>query len=292
MSQERQGLKRSAKPSRLRRLPLEWKLLFGSLVLFLVGFSFDGTTGSQWQPSPRQESLLRLVTWNVGGSTDEGGVRLRGEHLQHVADVLRRIDADLVVLQEVRDRGQLQELLELLPTGARAVHQRGRTERPVTILAWRGRLTQVAIGDGLVVRYDSRMFAPLFVAGVHADPLSSTDRNETLGRLINNLAHRLEQQPSILAGDLNLDLDLDKRRDLFSDNEYRDVETYNYICERYVDATVGSGSTAEPDRRLDYIFVAPQFLDVQQAGPWKEQRTGDMDHDPVIADLHVTTEGS
>lgn len=279
-------------PAARRSLQLEWKLLLASAVLFLLGFAFEGGGDGPWQPSPRQESLLRVATWNVGSSSDAGGKSLRSEHLQHVVAVLRSIDADVVVLQEVRDRAQLQDLLELLPPGASAVHRGGQKVRAVSIVAWRGRLTQVGMGDALVARYDSRTFVPLFVAGVHANPLSSTNRNETLGRLVNNLGHRLGEQPSILAGDLNLDLDLDKRRDLFSDNEYRDVETYNFICDHFQDAAVDAGSTAEPDRRLDYIFVDPQYLEVMQAGPWKKQRTGDMDHDPLIADLRVLVGGS
>jgi endonuclease/exonuclease/phosphatase family metal-dependent hydrolase len=90
-----------------------------------------------------------------------------------------------------------------------------------------------------------------------------------------------------LAGDFNLDLDLDKRRDLFTDDEYRDVETYNYVANRLVDAARGRGSTAEPDRRLDYIFAEREAFLVIDSGPWKGHRSGQMDHDPVVADLRL-----
>ena len=88
----------------------------------------------------------------------------------------------------------------------------------------------------------------------------------------------------MLAGDLNLDLDLDKRHDLFSDDEYRDVETYNYVASRMFDTALGTGSTAEPDRRLDYVFVTPG-TDVHHAAPWKGRRAEGMDHDPLVVDL-------
>jgi endonuclease/exonuclease/phosphatase family metal-dependent hydrolase len=83
---------------------------------------------------------------------------------------------------------------------------------------------------------------------------------------------------------LNLDLDLDKRRDLFTDAEHRDVESYNYVASRLFDVGMGRGSTAEPDRRLDYIFINAE-LGVTAAGAWKGRRVREMDHDPVVADL-------
>ena len=87
----------------------------------------------------------------------------------------------------------------------------------------------------------------------------------------------------------NVDLDLDKRRDLFSNDAYRDVESYNYVASALDDATRGTGSTAEPDRRLDYVFASPELL-ATAAGPWKGRRAGDMDHDPVVVDLTVAPE--
>jgi hypothetical protein len=89
----------------------------------------------------------------------------------------------------------------------------------------------------------------------------------------------------IPAGDLNLDIDLGKRRDLISDDAYLDVETYNTIVQHLVDAAVNTGSAAEPDRRLDYIFFDPGPVAVMNSGPWKGRRIADMDHDPVVSDL-------
>ena len=102
-----------------------------------------------------------------------------------------------------------------------------------------------------------------------------------------NLLSRFPDHLKILAGDLNLDIDIDKRRDLFTDDEYLDVETYNYIVRRLSDVTLNTGSTAEPDRRLDYIFADAKRLNVVHAGPWKGKRVADMDHDPVVADLQI-----
>ena len=282
---------RSKTPGRSGAKTERLLLLAGALFL-LLGFAFETSSQTSWQPHARQASEFRLVTWNVGSSTKDAGVRLRDEHIDHVAEVLRGIDADLVVLQELRDRGQLQQLLLQLPAGARAHHTRGRDGRPVSILAWRGSLTRHRLPGGLAVRYQSAVFGSIIVVGVHADPFSAKARNALLGRVVQVLEADFEGQPRLLAGDLNLDLDIGKRRDLFSDNEYRDVETYNYISERFEDVGHAGGATAEPDRRLDYIFVDPWFFEVQRAGPWKQQRAGDMDHDPLIADLRLRRDAS
>ena len=72
--------------------------------------------------------------------------------------------------------------------------------------------------------------------------------------------------------------------DLFTDDEYLDVETYNYVSRGLEDVGRGRGATAEPDRRLDYLFVDPG-LEVLGAGPVVGRRSGAMDHDPLAADL-------
>ena len=100
---------------------------------------------------------------------------------------------------------------------------------------------------------------------------------------------RFPDHLKILAGDLNLDIDLDKRRNLFSDDAYLDVETYNYVAQRLSDVTLNTGSTAEPDRRLDYIFADAKRFNLVHSGPWKGRRVADMDHDPVVVDLLMRT---
>lgn len=112
-------------------------------------------------------------------------------------------------------------------------------------------------------------------------------RSVLIGRATEVLMSRFPDHLKILAGDLNLDIDIDKRRDLFSDDEYLDVETYNYIAQHLSDVTLNTGSTAEPDRRLDYIFTDGKRLKVVHSGPWKGKRVADMDHDPVVADLQI-----
>lgn len=120
---------------------------------------------------------------------------------------------------------------------------------------------------------------------VPADAFDAKSRNRQIGEAADYLIKRMDAPAKILVGDLNIDLDLDKRRDLFSNNEYRDAETYNYVATHLFDVAIGRGPTAESDRRLDYIF-SDANLAVIDAGPFKDHRAAGMDHDPLAGDLH------
>ncbi len=47
---------------------------------------------------------------------------------------------------------------------------------------------------------------------------------------------------------------------------------------------LGRGTTAQPGRRLDYLFWSPE-VEVIAGGPWKGHRIGAKDHDPIVFDL-------
>ena len=255
----------------------EFGLFLAAIVLLGVGFGFSQGERPGYELTPKSAEFLRVVTWNVGASLDQGGDSMDEEGLVHVARVLNELKPDFVFLQEVRDRRQAEELAERLDDdwdieaspGERIVVGLTRTGR----LRKRGRRAERL----LRVQHDE---SRIFFCAVHADAFSSRERNELLGSLVEGL-----EDPCILLGDLNLDLDLGKRRDLFTDDEYLDVETYNFIARRLVDAGQGTGSTAEPDRRLDYVFVSPETFEVRSAGPWRSKRGPRMDHDPVVCDL-------
>ena len=203
---------------------------------------------------------------------------------------MKKLDADLILLQEVASAGQVHRLSRVLG-GQWEVSISSGGVRLLAILAQRGGLqSQHQLMPGfrsLAAAYHSTSMPSLFVINIHADPYSAEERNTLIGRATDALTSLDSGYLRILAGDLNLDIDLDKRRDLFSDNEHLDVETYNYIAQRISDVARGTGSTAEPDRRLDYIFADTQRVKVIRAGPWKGQRVADMDHDPVVADLKI-----
>lgn len=264
---------------------------------FLYGYGIP-LAGSErgFQNGAKAPGTLRLVTWNVGGSDGDGGRPLADEYLEHVADVIAELDADLVLLQEVDDRRQVSALFRLLGWREGDAEMPSGGGRRVAILARDHWLAAERVSHYPRTTLRCRVYKSrrdrdrlrrsiLTVADVHADAWSSEERNDQVGRVADELA-RGTSGPTVLAGDFNLDLDIDKRRDLFSDDSYRDVETYNFVVERFQDAAQGRGSTAEPDRRLDYIFVRGR-IEVLDAGPFKDRRVADMDHDPVVADVKL-----
>lgn len=252
---------------------------------FALGHASRRGAPASFPPGPRAADVFRVLTWNVGRS-DAG---LAPEDLVHVAAVLRDLDPDLCFLQELAGTGQLQQLQRELGPGWTHASSRARSGQWMAVLSRRGTLVPFRVpAAGSVahgVRYRSSGGQTLSAVGLHADTFSSQRRNRQIGSAVDFLFRRHPDTPKIVAGDLNLDLDLDKHRDLFSDNSYRDVETYNYVAERLIDTASGRGSTAEPDRRLDYIFVSPEHFVAVAAGPVKGRRHGRMDHDPVVVDL-------
>ncbi len=125
----------------------------------------------------------------------------------------------------------------------------------------------------------------LDVVVLHADAFSSRRRNRLLGVAADTLHERARGRYTILGGDFNLEVDPDRRRDLLSDDAYRDLESFHYAARGMLDAGLGAGPTAEPARRIDYLLVGKAGFRVVRAGVWPGRRVGAMDHDPLIADL-------
>lgn len=274
----------------MREKSLEITFIFFSVVFALYGYGIPQFGPDNYKLVARRPEEFRMVTWNVGGVGSHGGRSLEDKYIPHIAAALKNLNANLILLQEVASAGQLQHLTRLMggqwnirtSTGGRSL---------LAILGRGGGLQSRSQLErsyaSLAALYYSAGFPSFLVMNIHANPYSAGERNTLLGGATDALMSQDSGYLKILAGDLNLDIDLDKRRDLFSDNEHLDVETYNYITRRIPDITRGTGSTAEPDRRLDYIFADTGRLEVIRAGPWKGQRVADMDHDPVVADLKI-----
>lgn len=278
----------------MRERLLEWSLFGLAALSALFGYGFPDLDSGGFTPSARDGESLRVVTWNVGGSGG-GGHPLRVDLIPPIVKSLRSLEADLVFLQEVGSRRRFRDLAAQLGVGE-SNYGLSRRGRGLAVLAPQGRLqwreVRLAGKSALIAFYIPESGKPLIAITLHADAFSSKNRNQAIGEAVDRLTST-GFPAAILAGDLNFDLDIDKRRDLFTDNEHLDVETYNYAASRFRDVGVGSGSTAEPDRRLDYIFTSPGAFEVLAAGPWKGQRVGDMDHDPLVADLkRVSRPGS
>ena len=268
--------------------PLEGVLvvLATSLVIAGYGLAPMGHPGFSLQKPP--EDGIRVVTWNIGCGS-ENPRPVRDAYLAGIARTLNELKPDLVLLQEFARREQAVKLREILGSEWSVETHGGRVFSGLAVLTYKGSLRvtrnrNLRRRKALSLVYVKPGLLPVRVVNLHGDMLSSKKRNDLMGRALNWLKH---EDQAILGGDLNLDVDLKKRGDLFTDDLYRDVETYNYLANRMNDVGLNTGSTAEPDRRLDYLFVSQGFK-VINAGPWKGHRQGEMDHDPLIGDLVVS----
>ncbi|HSR69494.1 MAG TPA: endonuclease/exonuclease/phosphatase family protein [Acidobacteriota bacterium] len=266
---------------------MEGALLLAALIFFVAGWGLRPAPVRGFAAAPPAEGVFRVMTWNVGGSAD-GGRPLDDELIDHVAATLRELAPHLVALQEVRSRRQAQRLVERLGQDWR-VEVGGRGEAPRVALMMRGGNLQARSWPGRNRLLFGLCRPPgeqrsIAVAVLHADAFSAQERNRAVG-LAMDVLERVPSLPRLLMGDLNFDLGLGRRQDLFSNDEHLDVESYNYLAERLRDAGEGGGSTAEPDRRLDYVFFSPEHFELLESGPLKGRRLKDMDHDPVVADL-------
>jgi endonuclease/exonuclease/phosphatase family metal-dependent hydrolase len=274
----------------MREKRLEIVFICLSIVFAAAGYGFYQFGVENYRLTARDPDTLRIVTWNVGGAGGYGGRNLRDEHLPHIGDVLNQLDADVILLQEIASDHQLRRLKRLLKGRPEIVRSSGRS-RSLAIVARRGQLqvrNHAAPGlRALAASYYPSGKPPVLLLNIHAHPYSAEARNISIGRATDVLMRYDPAHLKILAGDLNLDIDIGKRRDLFSNNQHLDVETYNYLLQHLSDLTRNTGSTAEPDRRLDYIFGDTGRMAVVRSGPWKGRRIEDMDHDPVVADLQI-----
>ncbi len=264
------------------------RLLF-LLAAIALGFGYApaGLGDAAFDPARKHTDVLRVVTWNVGEGVAEGASALRPRNVAHVVDVLRELRPDLVLLQEVAGGDQAEALRAALGPGwiATLPSEVGAVGRCVVTLAPRGTFLPMPYGQRTARRHLTRFNLDqrlMTVANVHADAFAAEERNAMLGYLADRLPRG---EPCLLGGDLNLDLDLDKRRDLFTDDSHKDVETYNYLARDLEDFCRTCGATADPDRRLDYLFASPMDFMRDSGGVVRGRRSGAMDHDPLVVDL-------
>jgi len=268
----------------------EFVLLLLAAAFALYGFGPPRAVFG-YRPDARSDSALRIVTWNIG-QADGTRTRRAGSDegaFQQIRETLRELDADVSILQEV-SADVLRSMADGLPGSSTAFS--GAPNAGCGIITQRGHLVHLdglegASGDPVHVLFRPREGRALQVIGLHADAWSASRRNQEIGSAVDLMEETAEFPLHVLAGDLNLDVDLGGGKDLFTEDEYLDVQTYNYVVERMHDAASDGGPTAEPDRRLDYIFIWSRTgdLGIQDAGVWRGRRADGMDHHPVVVDI-------
>lgn len=244
---------------------------------------------------PPDPTTLRLVTWNVGQGVDRGASGLMHDQVESIVERIVELEAEVVLLQELSSMAQARRLARRLRAATNDSwdhkSQRATNGRYLCALSTRSVLdvTSADESPALVAQIDVRPGETLWIANLHASAFDAAERNLEVGRAVDWLLAR-EGDPRVaglfLFGDLNLDLDIGTRGDVFTDDRHADVETYAYATRRFRDFGLHAGPTAEPDRRLDYCLGQTRYV-VTQAGPWREARLPGMDHHPLVVDLQT-----
>ncbi|MSR47161.1 MAG: endonuclease/exonuclease/phosphatase family protein [Planctomycetes bacterium] len=247
--------------------------------------------GASWPSAPptksdakaalREHGTLAVMTWNVGGTRDGRAHPFDRTDLPKVVQAIETIDSDLLLLQEFRYSTDWAALRAGLSDLRREGDPWIKASGDVAIVAFRGELHGGELtGNAALCQWtvDGRTIE---VGNVHAPAWNARERRRAIG----NVADRLLATPGpsrIFGGDLNLDVS--QRSDLFSNDPDSDVAIYNWLAERLTDLGLKAGPTAEPDRRLDYLFASADLAPFH-ALVLEGFRGPTMDHDPLLVTL-------
>jgi len=232
---------------------------------------------------------LRLLTWNIGrvhlgrriNRMFRHDSRADDDALAHVAHTIVETSADVVSLQELVSREQLDQLMAHLGAGwtagmgaaaggdravALLVRLGGRPARLGTVELGGGRNAETAAGDGWIA------------VGVHFDAFRRRVRKQQAEGLVRFVDTR-EEDTVIVAGDLNIDL----RYPLHA--AASDRAFMGALGRTFRDLGKGKGYTVMGRRRLDYVFVRGGRA--AEAKVLRKKRVPLGDHDPILAHIHL-----
>lgn len=270
------------------------RLVLGVLAIPLAVFLYRALTvytirGMECRPRPVDSSLrreapprLRVMTYNIAGHDE----LIDGDHLRHIAEVIRRLRPDVVALQEVhrgtwqaRFRDQLAELEALTGLDGRfapsyvqwgagygnAILTRGRIlEAKVHPLPCMGEPRSLLEATILIAGGTVSFYSTHLTAWGGLNSARRAEQLECLERVVRTSPH-----PYILAGDLNTSPDSPEMR------AFRRKDAARL-------ATRGIGPTYPSlGQQLDYLFVDPGWQ-VRNPRTWPIEAS---DHLPVTAEL-------
>ena len=90
-------------------------LAFFALACGYFGYGASRNSIDDFDPSlPRPPKSMRVVTWNVGSAVGRSGRALDEKYLSSVVATLRRLDADVVFLQELASAAQAKRIAQAL----------------------------------------------------------------------------------------------------------------------------------------------------------------------------------
>jgi len=230
-------------------------------------------------------SCLQLMTYNIRVGAGRDGLLTPVKYLtssqsklEKIALAIRSLDPDIIGLQEVRGAAQAEFLADFLSMNyVYLSHEDSRLEWGLAVLS----RFEIVEYYGKVIRYDEKKPRVALVCAIEMHGSSVTVINvhfhlgdydgqvEKTLRLISNVTG-----PVILMGDLNL-IDPDHglapiKKKLIDTCEVVDTESSQEAKE--------IGTHRFGSKRLDYIFVDPNYFSVLEAGLAPEQHRSGSDH--------------
>jgi endonuclease/exonuclease/phosphatase family metal-dependent hydrolase len=264
------------------------------------------------QPAGRADRFrLGILTWNVGKihlafSQPSADSRASDDDLAHIAHVIGETRPDVVALQELTGRAQLDRLRALLGENYEGhVPETEVNDRRVAILVRRpaspavvgGASVQArASGDALVFRTVTTstgrsaeaVSLPVggdlraLVASVQLDAFSH-DQRRTQAEEIVDWANRQPEPELFLCGDFNFDYDFLEGQGA----EHSDLTLYRFLTRSFEDLGRGAGGTTILARRTDYIFARTSGVYRRDMQILTGRRINLMDHEPVLGRFEI-----
>jgi endonuclease/exonuclease/phosphatase family metal-dependent hydrolase len=288
-----------------------------TLILALCAlFTGCGEQGKPAQESATQAGDLRITAWNLQwfpGKTPSGGsAEEQAAHVSAVISELKAIDADILLLQEIREPAALQEIIKAIPEYSLDVVSDFRGNLEVAILT----RAPAKATEGFMQAFEEREEANpprgfayatvmltdetvLVVYSVHLKSNSggieetSPKRKESARQLIahcNGLKERFEKEGkefyAVIGGDFNSDPTSEKWAE---DDTLRMMQDAGFRW-------AGQGVEREeliswltdgryPDAVFDHLMVmAPDGHEISQSSTHKTDRTV-SDHRAVVLEL-------
>jgi len=230
-------------------------------------------------------SCLQLMTYNIRVGAGRDGLLTPVKYLSSSESKLKKIglaigslDPDIIALQEVRGAAQAEFLADSLSMNVVYLsHEDSRLEWGLAVLS-RFKITEYY---GKFIRYDEKKPRVALLCTVELDGSSITiinvhfhlgDYDEQVEETIRLMSK--VTGPVILMGDFNL-IDPD---DGLSPITKKLVDTCEVVDTKSSQEAKEIGTHRFGSKRLDYIFVDPNYFSVLEAGLAPEQHRSASDH--------------
>ena len=236
---------------------------------------------------------LKLMSWNIGYGDLETETRARDADVPAVAQIILNNDPDAVALQELTGESQLKLLLKHLKNRYRGqVSSAGSADRVAAVLVKERtvRFDNVPAGDRFAIAASFRLrsqLAEIVFVSAHADAFHSARRRTFGGDVVDWARGRTGGEIAFIAGDLNMEVSVRNKTNLFTDDAKNDSETYGYFSKYFRDLGRDAGETSINDRRIDYVFGPQETVTLRRAEVLRGTAIGRMDHWPLLIEVGI-----